>query len=165
MIWLQDYDRDLKQSKGVSGIKHLRQPRMAKQKTVLHMGVFDMEMADKVRTVMHRYYFEAVDNQPRALISCFEALDQIYIIIKFAVSDNLRKKTDTRMKKTRDKIREFRSRINNNKQIKAPDYNILRDEVQERIEDIYLVKQIAGLGMPTEVIQDDETVLEDAVRS
>lgn len=139
--------------KKVSGIK-----KLTKEATVYHMAVYDMDVIDALRKKGHEFYFLS-RRTPDALIDCFESLRQMYVVFKYAFTGKLRQKIDKQLDTLQEEITAFEFQ----KQIPLSKHRELRKKIFRLMEDLYQAKQIIGLGMPKEKVQDAETRLEDAL--
>lgn len=130
-----------------------RNPKIS-EKTILHMGGYDIQAADEVRKKMHEYYLASM-NDPMMLNECLEALIQFYIIFKFSVSKGMRKRVDEKIEKVEYDLGPFLTPGEHTGYMK------IRREVRELIELIYWAKQKVNLGIPMERVVDDEMMLEE----
>lgn len=136
-----------------------------KDATVLHMGVYDIEAANEIRKAVHDSFLRS-HNDIGALVSCFEALDQLWTIVKPPCAKGTRKGVEEEFVKMRKHIQDLEDLYTaTGGKIAHKEYRPIREQVRKLIDKVYFVKQVVGLGIPVERTRDAEALLDEAMRT
>lgn len=152
-------EKDLKDAKTGS-----YRTQRVKDATVLHMGVYDIEAANEVRKAVHTSFLQS-HNNVEMLIGCFEALDQLWTIVKPPLAKGQRKGLEDDFFRMRKVMEELEDRYAaTGRKIIPSYYRPIREQVRRMIDKVYLIKQAVGLGIPVERTRDAEALLDEAMR-
>jgi len=161
-------DSHQSQDEKIPSIKEMPKPkrfpdsRRVTENTVYHMGVYDLEDAQKIRQVMHELDLKS-KTSPDALILCFDALQELWMILRPAMSESIRKNLDEQLysfQKECDALED----LPRDKVIPSVQYRAIRDRMRGLIRKVYMVKQIAGLGIPKTRLLDSEALMDEAMK-
>jgi len=158
----QNPDDDLPSIKELPRPKRAPDTRMITETTVYHMGVYDLEDARRVRQLVIELSLKS-KTSPEALISCFDALRELWIILRPAMSEGVRKSIDEQInsfQKECDKLED----LPRDKTIPSEQYRNIRERMRNLIAKVYIVKQVAGLGIPKTRLMDSEALMNEAMK-
>lgn len=139
--------------------RRIRKPKSnTKEKTIFHMGVFDIEAADDLRKYWHKCYLDSIQNRS-SLIMCYEVLDNYFMVIENALADGIKKDLNEKMNRLDEDI--YNTAIN---ELAEEQYVELRRKIRMAMKKMYEAKQNAGLGIPKERMKDVAEKLVEALR-
>lgn len=136
---------DRKEIREVKQDKQKKYTKLVKNASILNMGVYDIEAADQIRKRMHEYYFLSTTD-PLALVQCYEAAMQFYIVFR----SNLPPFKINQLDREFHEVGESLKNIGLGTKIPRGMYNERRSRVVVIIRNLYEAKHIIGLGLPME---------------
>lgn len=130
------------------------------RRAVLHMGVWDIEAADIIRKRMHELYLSSY-HDTGALLECMDVLEQFFIVFAYSLPTAMMEGIEKDIRATMDQLAPLRI---TNQRIDRGAYDRMREAVSALIKKLYWAKQQVNLGIPSERITDDETMITEGVK-